>query len=294
MIYRKLCFGINAIIGYIYKFAIDLHLLSIPNLRNMDNDIVVSLTSYGRRVRTNVVYYTLVSLLRQKIQPDKIVLWLAEDEWNNELLPSRLKKLKAKGVEICYCKDLKSYKKLIPTLRKYPNSTIITVDDDMIYSKDTIQTLVEEHLKYPREIICTEARKPIIKNGIPQNYNEWDDNQLVPFEDGFSSLLLFPVGVGGVLYPVNSLHNDVTNMELFMKFCPFADDIWFWFCGLRNNTIKRFVIKKERDLSFDNLYQYFHKGSALTHTNNFKHQNDEQLKNLFAYYNYQIENVKGE
>ena len=133
MIYRKLCFGINAIIGYIYKFAIDLHLLAIPNLRNMDNDIVVSLTSYGRRVRTNVVYYTLVSLLRQKTQPDKILLWLAEDEWNDEIIPVKLKRLKEKGVEILYCRDIKSYKKLIPTIKEYPDKGMNIAYILMIY-----------------------------------------------------------------------------------------------------------------------------------------------------------------
>lgn len=292
MIYRKLCFGINAIIGYIYKFAIDLHLLAIPNLRNMDNDIVVSLTSYGRRVRTNVVYYTLVSLLRQKTQPDKILLWLAEDEWNDEIIPVKLKRLKEKGVEILYCRDIKSYKKLIPTIKEYPDKDIITIDDDVIYSRNFLKTLLDEHRIYPHDILCTVARKPIFKDGIPCEYSKWGDSLIKPFKKGTYGKLLFPVGVGGVLYPVNTLHKDVTRAELFMKYCPNADDIWFWICGLRNNTIKRYVVKRGTDISFDSLYQYFHKGSALTHTNNFKHQNDEQLKNLFAYYNYRIENVK--
>ena len=242
-------------------------------------------------MKKNVVFYTIASLLRQTIQPSKIVLWLAEDEWNENSIPQKLRKLQEKGVEICYCKDLRSYKKLIPSLEKYPFSTIITVDDDMIYSSDTIETLIAAHERMPNEIICTVARKPIIEKGLPKKYNEWEDSLISPFDDNSQGVNLFPVGVGGVLYPVGSLHDDVVKEYLFMKYCPLADDIWFWFCGWRKHTVKRFVKKRGNDYSFDSLYQYFHKGSALTHANSQEDQNDVQLKELFRCYNIgEIEN----
>ena len=282
---RKGLLAINAIKGYGYKFLVDAHIKTIPPIDKRNSaEVVVSLTSYGRRVKTNVVYYTLVSLLRQDVQPANIVLWLAEDEWSDGTIPSKLRSLRGKGVDIRYCKDLKSYKKLIPSLKSYPESVIITVDDDMIYSKDTINALVSAHQSHPNEVICTVARKPIIKNGYPIDYSEWEDSVVKPFENGCSGEFLFPVGVGGVLYPAGSLNEDVSKEDVFLKCCPRADDIWFWFCGLRNRINKRYIIKQRNDLSFDSLFQFFHKGSALTHANNQEHQNDDQIRNLFEYY----------
>ncbi len=280
----KLELGLLAIIGYLYKLLIDIHVLKIPCLNNEGGaDVIVSLTSYGRRVKTNVVYYTLVSLLRQKVQPSKIVLWLAEDEWNDNNIPDKLSSLKEKGIEISYCKDIRSYKKLIPTFTKYPGSNVMTVDDDVIYSSDTLSTMLNTHNNYKEDILCYVSRNPDIIDGLPQGYGHW--KEFMRNEEGY---LLFPVGYGGTFYPKGALHEDVCDERLFMSLCPMADDVWFWFCGIRNKTYKRCIAKKGIDLSFDSLYQYFHKGSALTHSNNQNNQNDVQIRKLFDYYNFRL------
>lgn len=277
---RKLRLLFNAIEGYWIKFLIDIDFYSIPILgQRKTTDVVVSLTSYGRRVKDNVVYYTLVSLLRQTIHPSHIILWLAEDEWNINTIPKRLLKLKEKGIDIKFCKDIRSYKKLIPTKKMFPDKTIVTVDDDVLYLSDMLEEMNKWHEKYPFDIISFNAKQPLFISGIPRKYSEW--KTLV---ENASDLLLFPVGVGGVLYPAKSLHSDVLDEELFMKLCPLADDIWFWFCGLRNGTNKRFIMRKQRNSSFDALYQYFHKGSALTYGNCLENQNNIQLRELFKYY----------
>lgn len=269
--------------GYGYKYMVDLGVLKIPYLNNHNCDIVVSLTSYGRRVADCVVYYTLVSLLRQKEQPSRIIMWLSESEWNNDKLPRKLKKLIDRGVEIRYCKEMRSYKKLIPTLKICPDSNILTVDDDIIYTKDTVSLVWRMYKQIPNTVICLNASMPIIKNGIPSNYASW--NSLKKSERG---LCIFPIGCGGVLYPKGALHRDVMREDVFTKLCPYADDIWFWFCCLLNETDKIYLRKPYSDLSFDALYQYFHRGAALTHINRFQHANDKQFKDLFEYYNVSI------
>lgn len=270
---------LGAIKGYVYKWLVDLGLISIPEMKGNDCDIIVSLTSYGRRVADGVVYYTLVSLLRQIVQPARIILWLAEDEWNDEKLPKKLKQLRDKGVEIHYCEDIRSYKKLIPTILFFPNSNILTVDDDIIYSKDTVKKVWLEHKVNPNAVICLNASIPIIEKGVPTQYARWKD-----LKKKDSGMMIFPVGCGGTFYPAGSLHSDVIRKDLFIKLCPLADDIWFWFCGMLNKTEKNFLGKSGAALSFDALYQYLHKGSALTHTNRFEHANDKQFKELFEHY----------
>lgn len=277
----------SAFIGYGYKLLVDIGLLRVPELK-CACDVIVSLTSYGRRVSDSVVYYTLVSLLRQKLQPSRIILWLAQDEWSDETLPKKLLKMKKKGIEICYCKDYRSYKKLIPTLAIYPNKNIVTVDDDIIYNSSMILKMWEAHKKYPNVIICMSALKPILKDGIPQYYQCWQHYE--NNASGFNNI--FPVGCGGIFYPEAALHKDVLSEDLFMSLCPMADDIWFWFCGLLNGIKKVYIRKSHSDYSFDCIYQYFHKGSALTHSNRFGNENDKQFYNLFTYYNIKLDKME--
>ena len=54
------------------------------------------MTSYGRRVEKSVVYYSLVSILRQTVKPDRIILCLDGIKWNDENLPKKLVSLKKK------------------------------------------------------------------------------------------------------------------------------------------------------------------------------------------------------
>lgn len=281
---RKLLILIRCLWGYVLKYGFDLGLMKIPSLgEEKQADVVVSMTSYGRRVSTNVVFYTICSILRQNIQPKRIILWLAENEWSDDKLPVKLLSLKTKGVEIMYCKDIRSYKKLIPTLNLCPNQDIITVDDDLIYSVDTIQNLVDAHKQNPNNIICLNANEPIIEKGYPVHYETWKS-----LKKCRTGVMIFPVGVGGVYYPSGSLHPDVMREDLFMQLCPLADDIWFWFNGLKKKTFKQFVIKSKRNYSFDDIYQYLHKGSALTHTNCKGHRNNSQFTSLFNYYGVKI------
>ncbi|MDR2194217.1 MAG: hypothetical protein LBP19_07105 [Treponema sp.] len=50
---------------------------------------IVTLTSYGRRVGTSLIA-TLQSLVEQTVKPDRIVVWLGNNEWNSGNLPSAL------------------------------------------------------------------------------------------------------------------------------------------------------------------------------------------------------------
>lgn len=283
MILNKFLTAVNLLIfglkGYFQKLLIDLNIYKVPDL-NGSNGLIVSLTSYGRRVNTCVVYYTLVSLLRQEEQPSRIILWLDEDEWNQNTIPIRLANIVDKGVEIRYCKNIRSYKKLVPTLELCNGHCIMTFDDDVMYSKDTISTIMNAHRQNSKDILCFCASTPVTMNGVPCLYKTWKE-----VKRDASGMNLFPVGVGGILYPWGSLHSDITRSDLFMKLCPMADDIWFWFQGQRIGSPKRLITKKGVDACFDIFYQLLNRGSALTHTNKHEGGNDRQFQDLFRYYN---------
>lgn len=281
-----------AILGYCYKWLVDLSILTIPSLiqtnREEGQRIIVSMTSYGRRISSSIVYYSLVSALRQTIQPDKITLWIDKNKWNNDNLPMKLKRLIPHGVEYKFCDDIRSYTKLVPALIEFPNDIIITLDDDVIYPRNTIQQLYDEYKQHPNDICCLNPLGVRVVDGVPAKYETWSEFDY----NKQDNVMVFPCGVEGVLYPPHTMSSEVTKEELFKNLCPLADDIWFWFCGCLNNTTRRGIRKTDASYSFDALYQYFHTGSALTHTNRFEHANDKQFKDLFEHYGVIINNSK--
>ena len=116
----------------------------VSDERYCEHEVIVSLTSFGKRIFD--VYLAIESFMQGTIKPNKIILWLSENEFNGKMLPHTLQLQQVRGLEIKFCKDLRSYKKLIPSLKLYPDACIITIDDDVIYEYDIVERLVNAHL----------------------------------------------------------------------------------------------------------------------------------------------------
>lgn len=290
LIYRIMLFCIS-IIGELYKLLINLHIIQpfkepLNDYQGTPN-VIISLTTYGRRIRK--VHYTIISLLRQSYKPDMVILWLDNDNWNDQNLPKSLLKLNEKGLTIEYCEDLKSYKKLIPALQEYPDSIIVTCDDDIYYKKDMLQRLMEAHEKSPNKVIAHRAHQITYKdNGEMDKYNKWP--QEISNMEGVN---VFPTSGGGTLYKKEFFHSDMCNVELIKNLCPNADDIWNYFMSFLNNTdnlvlpYNGFIY-----LPLDVFYQSFHKDSNLSNINCDENMNDNQINNIIEYYHLHINKGK--
>ena len=232
---------------------------------------IVSLTSYDKRVY-KVTPYALHSLFNQTEMPDKIVLWLD----HSTKIHKNLKRYINAGLEIKFCDDLKSYKKLIPSLTEYPNDVIITTDDDIYYDKDWFKLLKESYLSEPKKIHCHVAHEICLdenKQIIP--YVEWR-RHICSIEN---AKRLFPTGNGGILYPPKIFIGEIMNIEKFQHIAPTADDIWFWamahVSGCEYKLVKN-NINKVIGIGYSN--------DKLTVINVFQGQNDEQIKNIIKEY----------
>ncbi len=195
--------------------------------------IIVSLTSFPERMYE--IHYTLYSLLTQKVKPDEVVLWLAEEQFPNgeQDIPEVVLNMKKNGLTIKWCNDLRSYKKLIPSLKEFPDDIIVVVDDDVYYPNDWLEKLYKQHLKTPKCVIGHRGHKIMLNDaGHPKPYRQWKRNSTLLK----ASYRHFMTGCGGVLYPPHSLYKDVDNIELFQKLAPFADDIWFWAMSVLNGV----------------------------------------------------------
>lgn len=248
-----------------------------------EEKVIISLTSYGRRVRKTLPL-TITSLLKQTYKPDMVLLWL-DYSWQNKDLPSRLKKLIDYGLTIKYCEDIKSYKKLIPTLLDYPNEVIITTDDDVYYRKNVVERLIIYHKNSPGKILCNDAHLPKINSdGIISPYCLWEHDVF-----GKDNKIVFPVGIGGCLYKKEYLYNDVCAKDLFLQLSPKADDIWLYFMAIMNGT-GHIVLPYEGNvlIPLDNFYQLLHKDSSLSNTNYRESLNDSQISAVVAHYNVKL------
>lgn len=244
-----------------------------------DNNIVVSLTSYGRRVKA-CVPYTIYWIFKQKVKPSRIVLWLDEDNWNAENVPLRLKFLSRFGLEVRTCKDLRSYKKLVYTLQCYPDNSIVTLDDDLLYYRDLLSRLLDKAKDNPRSIVAMRYHQPAWeKKGesfLP--YRKWRRAS-----EEMKKIPCMPTTGGGTLFPPHCFNNEALNEDVFMRICPTADDVWFWCMAIYNDT-KIVGIGKDMYYPIDAFYQNLHKGSALEHLNVENNSNDTQIKAVFDYY----------
>jgi hypothetical protein len=245
--------------------------------------LIVSLTSFPERMYD--IHFCLYSLLNQTFQPDEIVLWLAEEEFPDKEkdVPPDVLRLLQKGLTIKWCENVRSYIKLIPSLRDYPNDIIVTADDDIYYPENWLELLYKSYLKEPAYIHCHRAhRVKFSQDGCVDKYNNWEKEIL----DNIPSLLNFSTGVGGVLYPPKSLYQDASNHHLFMDLCPTADDVWFWVMAVlqgskvkivENNVSKLTYINPERELGLN-------QEQTLAKLNILQNKNDEQINNVFNYY----------
>lgn len=244
--------------------------------------VIVSLTSFPERILD--VHFCIYSLLNQTLKPDKVILWLADDQFPNKEkdIPENVLNLKKNGLSIKWCDDLKPYKKLIPALKEYPNDFIITVDDDIFYPEDWLETMWNTYEKYPKTIISSRLRTiKLNENNMVENYTKW----YLARDFKEPSFLNFPTGAGGILYFPHALSDNVFEEDLFKNLCPTGDDIWFWGMAILNETKITGIEKPFEPLNYVNIVREMGINDDFTlWSYNRNGQNEKQFKNLVKHF----------
>ena len=206
-----------------------IHTLKGTDSLSDDARIIVSFTSYPARI--SFVPEVLESLYVQSKKPDKIVLWLAKEQFPNREkdLPKQLIDDVAAGkLDIRWCDNLGSHKKYFYAMQEFPNDLIIIVDDDVYYHPDAIKTLYNRHIDFPDCIVGLYNKIILID----------DENTILPYKKwpfgiyiDYPSMQLMPTGVGGVLYPPNSVDPCIFDKSAILSRCNFngvicGDDSW--------------------------------------------------------------------
>ena len=194
--------------------------------------VVVSLTSIPSRLP--ILHLAIRSMLHQSTPPEKIILWLHHDLESQ--LPPSLTSLCGPVFTIRFVNLTCSHRKLIHSLEAFPDSIIVTADDDQMYGYDWLEKLYASHLKSPADVIANSCRRIMrFENGEVLPYWDWKRD----FQPGVSAPSLMGIGYAGILYPPRCLASDATNEELFLSLVPKADDMWFKAMASINGTAVR-------------------------------------------------------
>lgn len=238
---------------------------------------VVSLTTYSKRIHD--VYLVIESLGEQTIKANKIVLWLDENEFCLDTIPELLKRQMARGLDVRFCNNIRSYKKLIPSLKQFPESDIITVDDDFIYPHDFIEILIKESRTNLNCIVGVRSHTIAIEDGQPLPYKEWD------YESSFekNGNYTFLTTGAGTLFPAHILNDEFCNEDEFMTLCPSADDVWINLMCIKHG-VERKKVHDDRSFRSRFISLDVHQDIALNKENVHKNQNDEQIKRVVDRY----------
>ena len=228
--------------------------------KTQDTSVVVSLTSYGKRVKGSAVF-TVYSLVRQTVR----------------------------GLEVRFGKDIGSYTKIIHSLSAFPDKHIITADDDLYYTKCFIEEFVNAHRQYPKAIITGFAKVPVTDDHHQlATYDVWPEYHHVGCSFQYDTANIFPLGVGGVLYPSHVFDDEVKNEAVFTNLCPKADDIWLYVMGLRSQAEKRMLTDSHIAYYHTDLLRQLVTKDRLTATNRFGGENDTQMQALLKHYDIKL------
>ena len=183
---------------------------------------IISFTSFGSRFKT--VGAMIYSLLIQSFRNTHICMTVFKDDIKD--LTEDIKLLINKDVIelIVADKNLCPHLKYYYAMKKYHNLPIITVDDDRIYTSNTISMLIKKYetLTY-KSVISTCAPKMIERNGVVMPDSLWcvGNRRMMPGEKSYIGMA---EGFGGVLYPSNCFSNLDKRLDDIYA-CLYHDDL---------------------------------------------------------------------
>lgn len=202
-------------------------------IKQRNPQLILSLTSHPARI--NTVHLAINTLLRQTLKPDKLILWLAESQFplKEQELPKELLDLCQFGLEIKWTEDLKSYKKLIPALKEFPNDIIVTVDDDLYYEEKCLEKLYRAYEKDKNNIYVHRVTRVMFDGENIKSYSQRESLFLDFKEPSYANSVF---GGSGCLYPPHCLSKEVFDIEKARRITYSADDYWFWAMAVLNGT----------------------------------------------------------
>ena len=117
------------------------------------------------------------------------------------------------------------------------------------------------------------------ERGLLAPYRHWR-----PAHPSTCSDHVFLTGVGGILYPPDSLPLDLlSDVDAAQRICPFADDVWFWALSSLAGTERRCLASKS-----EKSIRRSAGSQALSDYNYFGGGNDVQLAKVLDHFGLEV------
>lgn len=203
---------------------------SLEHKARGERPVVVSLTSYPARIAT--VHQSVRSLFGQTRLPDKIVLYLAKQDFPNREsdLPEDLTSMLWHDFEIHWVdRDLKSHKKYFWAFEEFASCLVVTVDDDLIYRKTMLEELVAAHEAHPEAVVASRAHLMTFDAaGTLEPYDSWVSGAPGHYTAlvGRPSMRLLATTGAGTLFAPELIPALARNASVIESCCLYADDLW--------------------------------------------------------------------
>jgi hypothetical protein len=182
--------------------------------------VVVSLTSYGARIRC--VYLAIESIGQGSLRPSRIILWLDEQAvYDNP--PATIRRLLQRGLELKLCENYGPHKKYYPYLQSLQSfdAPLVTADDDVLYPRNWLKELAQAFRDFPEAVNCHKARTMVLSEQGIGKYEHW--KLVKSTKPTFNHVA---TGVAGVIYPPEFLAWLKRAGAEFVDRCLKADDLW--------------------------------------------------------------------
>lgn len=218
----------------------------------MSIPVYISVTSIFQN--QDILVPTLNSILKQTVIPDKIFVYLSEEEYlldsgfpNRKITDSKLANLIRNSndlIEIKWVKNTGPYRKLLPLMKEKWNEDciIITIDDDTLYDKVLVETYLNVHKEHDTCVIGSRGWTPNFNDFKDFNYHlrNPSGNELSSLvsSDGVP-LFNFLTGKGGILYKPSFFRKTgdlIFDESIYLNTNPTQDDIWFYVIRVLNGT----------------------------------------------------------
>lgn len=202
--------ALDSLLPRVPRLAYKAGLISMLRLRNRFSrhkitgsaDVVVSMTSYGRRL--GIVAHALESIAAGSVRPARMILWVDKPDFEVATYPM-LRSLQRRGLEILPCEDLGPHKKYFPYCRDFTTDRmdLVLADDDLMYPRRWLEGLLGAA--------------------------------------GSTSHANFLTGGAGALLPPRLQSAIREAGTAFREVAPRADDIWLNALAIRNGYRRRVV-----------------------------------------------------
>jgi hypothetical protein len=244
--------------------------------------VTICLTSIASRLQGLPV--VVRSLLAQTYDRTRIRVYLSHDAYlidaGVKRLPPELEELVhdtgPDKLKISFTENTGPYRKLLPELRANadPERLIVTVDDDVIYPADVVETLVAAEWVFGCPV-AFRGRRMTLGGGHIEPYRRWAKERL----SGVSPLNV-PTGKDGVIYRPRYLANFVLDQRAALEVAPTADDLWFKWATVLAGYPSAILNDSLKDSFAEIGADVDSAGSSLYSTFNEKGKNDRAVEAL--------------